>query len=187
MTRETNPWLFPFAFCASRCKRAASRASRLCLGAKILHRKGKVGKSSSENSKLIFMEFYGYFSSLGGCDLFCNIDLKSMKLRLHSSSCSTWQVIAEIFGNLAWHTSLNFTGTLTFFEAPSIWLSFFTSFRSSQTIILDGTTSKGWSSNIFMKHNSLNQNSWPRYFPNPPESVKRGAKFLIQSIWPHRW
>lgn len=96
-----------------------------------------------------------------------------LKLRLHSSSCSTWQVITEIFGELAWQC-MTYVTKFHWHIDPSIWLSFFASFRSSQTIILDGTFSPGVIfQQISMKHNSLSQEMLaPRYFPNPPESGK---------------
>jgi len=44
------------------------------------------------------------FSSLRGYDLFCNIDLKSIEIKIafqFMQYLGAWQVIAEIFGKLA--------------------------------------------------------------------------------------
>lgn len=93
-----------------------------------------------------------------------------------------WQVIAEIFGKLAWHTSQISLAHWPFLRPqvsdflflrasapvkPSSWMAHFHAF------------SHGWSSNK-SPWNIAHwvKNCWPRYFPNPPGSVKRANGWL---------
>lgn len=108
-----------------------------------------------------------------------------LKLRLHSSSCSTWALgrwlqkfsenLHDIRHKFHWHIDL--------FWGPK-YLTFFFCELPLQSNHHPGwhmfnAFSQGWSSNK-SPWNIAHwvKNCWPRYFPNPPGSVKRANRWL---------
>ncbi len=187
-----KPSWYHQAFCASRCKRAASRASRLCLTMCHVWSVTMLGianakirpKSTSITNLRTAIQYPTHY------DLFCNIShltwnrwnrltkiafqfmqyLESGDCRNPRKPCITYRHV--------WHIDL--------WIPFGSWLSFFASFRSSQTIILDvHFPRKRWkrSSNIETLASILSKSSWVG--ESNKTSVKRGRRVFWFNQFDH--